>query len=108
MTDTSQTAEITPEAILTQLKELFQQVIKPEALAFVNVDQLTLETPLLSLPMDSLELMELMTKIEETFRVYVPEDQAFGFQTLGNVVTYIQEKLVAKAQRAAAKVAQSD
>jgi acyl carrier protein len=87
------------QAILEQLKSLVQEVIAPEHQQRVDFDKVDASTPLLSLPMDSLALMELMTGIEETFNIYISEEQAFAFKTVGDVIHYIQEKTSAKQKR---------
>ena len=71
----------------------------------VDINTITAETHLLSLPLDSLATMELMTGIEDTFKVYIPEEQGFAFKTVGDVIAYVREKLAAKAKRAAEKQA---
>jgi len=85
------------EQVLEQLRLLVGKVVAEEDRAMVDIDTITCETHLLSLPLDSLATMELMTAIEDTFKVYVPESKAFEFITVGDVITYVQDKLAAKA-----------
>ena len=95
------------ETMLAQLRTLVETVVAEEDKDMLDVASITGETHLLSLPLDSLATMELMTGIEDTFKVYIPEDKAFQFVTVNDVIAYVQEKLAAKAERAAAKQAQT-
>lgn len=40
--------------------------------------------------MDSLDLVELMLALEEEFRQSIPEEKAQGFQTVGQIVRFIE------------------
>ncbi len=40
---------------------------------------------------DSLDVVELVMSIEETFGVTIPDDQTDNIQTVGHVVKYIQD-----------------
>ncbi|MDR3206717.1 MAG: acyl carrier protein [Oscillospiraceae bacterium] len=42
---------------------------------------------------DSLDVVELMMSIEEDFGVSIDEDAVRSFNTVGDVVNYIEEKL---------------
>lgn len=101
MSDALTTPDLADDALLERLKELVRQAIEPRHQSSLNFAEVNAATPLLSLPMDSLALMELMAGIEETFEVYIPEEQAFAFLTVGDVITYIQTKTLAKQQRTA-------
>ena len=69
--------------------------------ATVNLDSVTADTPLLSLPLDSLALMALMTQVEDRYRVFIPEEKMFGFKTVGEVADYVRTAVEAKAAKAA-------
>ena len=103
MTDETTTIDVSEDAILARLKELVRKVIDEEHPQAAEIDKITAETHLLSLPMDSMATMELMGSVEEMYTVYIPEDKAFEFQTVRDLIQYIQEKLAAKAARAAAR-----
>ena len=45
---------------------------------------------------DSLDLVELVMAFEEEFSVDVPDDDAANLKTVGDAVTYINEKINAK------------
>lgn len=104
---TTTTAPLSDEQILAQLRALVEKVVADEDRDMVDITAITSETHLLSLPLDSLATMELMTGIEDTFKVYIPEQKAFEFVTVGDVIGYVHEKLAAKAARAAEKQAQA-
>jgi acyl carrier protein len=90
-----------PEAqeILAGLRDALTTVLDKDDLAKIDLDAINASTPLLSLPVDSLALMELMTRIEDRFRVYIPEDRAYAFTSVGEVIDYVQTKAAAKAAR---------
>ena len=87
---------LSQDHLLGQLRLLVGKVVAEEDRAMVDIDTITSETHLLSLPLDSLATMELMTAIEDTFKVYVPESKAFEFITVGDVISYVQTKLASK------------
>lgn len=88
-----------PDEILAGLRQALTDVLNQDDLAKVDLDALTTQTPLLSLPIDSLTLMTLMTRIENAFLVYIPEAQAYAFASIGDVVDYIRDRAAAKAAR---------
>ncbi|MEV4811433.1 acyl carrier protein [Micromonospora avicenniae] len=90
-----------PEAdeVLTGLRDALTGVLDASDLAKIDLGAVGPDTPLLSLPIDSLALMELMTRIEDAFRVYIPEDRAYAFTTVGEVIDYVRTKAAAKAAR---------
>ncbi|GGK78227.1 acyl carrier protein [Mangrovihabitans endophyticus] len=88
-----------PDDVLTGLRDALTDVLDADDLAKIDVGAVDARTPLLSLPVDSLALMELMTRIEDRFRVYIPEDRAYAFTTVGEVVDYVRDKAAAKAAR---------
>ncbi|MFC5288436.1 phosphopantetheine-binding protein [Actinokineospora guangxiensis] len=92
----------TDEEILTGLREEMAAVLESTT---VDIDDMGPQTPLLSLPLDSLRLVELMSRVEDRFRVYIPEQAAFGFATIGDVVEHVRAKSEAKAARAAGRQA---
>ncbi|MCX4361848.1 MAG: acyl carrier protein [Clostridia bacterium] len=42
---------------------------------------------------DSLDIVEIIMSIEEEFGIQVDDDDALGFKTVGDVVSYIENKL---------------
>ena len=44
------------------------------------------------LNLDSLDIVELMMKMEDEFGVEIPEDQAESLKTVQDVVTYLESK----------------
>jgi acyl carrier protein len=41
-----------------------------------------------------------MNELEDTFAVYIEEEAAFSFESVGDVSEYIRQRLAAKAGRA--------
>jgi acyl carrier protein len=44
------------------------------------------------LNLDSLDIVELMMKMEDDFGVEIPEEDAEGLKTVADVVTYLKSK----------------
>lgn len=59
----------------------------------VNADDVTMEATFVDdLSADSLDIVELVMNIEETFEIEIPDSAAEKIVTVGDVVDYIQEK----------------
>jgi acyl carrier protein len=58
-----------------------ESAVTPEA-SFIN-----------DLGADSLDTVELVMKFEEEFDIKIPDEDAESIQTVGNAVTYIENKL---------------
>ena len=68
------------ELIVEQLG-VTQEEIVPEA-AFID-----------DLGADSLDIVELVMAMEETFDIEIPDDDAEKMQTIGDAVSYLKERL---------------
>lgn len=90
-----------PEAdeVIAVLRGGLVKLLPPEDLAQVDIDEIDPTTQLLSLPVDSVVLMALMNEIEDTFTVFIPEEEAFAFSTVGEVADFVRTRLADKAQR---------
>ncbi|MET9509524.1 acyl carrier protein [Streptomyces flavidovirens] len=97
---TSSAAAPTDAAILTALREALGDVLDPADLEHVDLQAIERTTPLLSLPLDSITLVAAMSRIETTFRVFIPEKQAFAFTHVGDLADFVRERVQAKAARA--------
>ncbi|MFI5390467.1 MAG: acyl carrier protein [Bacteriovoracales bacterium] len=61
--------------------------------AKVDVAQIKMETSFVDdLKFDSLDIVELMMKMEDDFGVEIPEEDAEGLKTVGDVIKYIGNK----------------
>ena len=61
--------------------------------AKVDVSQIKMETNFVDdLKFDSLDIVELMMKMEDDFGVEIPEEDAEGLKTVGDVISYISNK----------------
>lgn len=69
-------------------------------------DRLTLDAPLESLGIDSLGTVELLWNIEDAFRIKLPSEPV-DLPTLGDVVRFIDELVLAQATDAAPALASS-
>jgi acyl carrier protein len=87
------------QSVLNELSVILTAILEKEDLAQVDMAGLSVTTPLLSLPIDSLKLVELMTCVEDRYRIYIPEESAYAFATLGELVSFVQGRVVAKAAR---------
>jgi len=54
---------------------------------------ITLESSLIGdLEADSLDAVEIIMAIEDEFDIEVPDEDAEGFKTVGNIVNYVTER----------------
>ncbi len=61
--------------------------------AKVDASQIKMETNFVDdLKFDSLDIVELMMKMEDDFGVEIPEEDAEGLKTVGDVINYIGNK----------------
>jgi len=88
-----------PEQILVGLRAAIADTLDGVDLARIALDAVDTATPTLSLPVDSLALMRIVSGVEDRFRVFIPEDKAYAFTTIGELVSFVQEKTAAKAAR---------
>ncbi|HPX36286.1 MAG TPA: phosphopantetheine-binding protein [Mycobacterium sp.] len=90
-----------PDRVVDAIRTGLVKLLPAEDLEHVDLDMLGIQTPLLGLPVDSAVLMALMTELEDTFTVFIDEEAAFAFQTIGDVADYIRQRLTEKARRLA-------
>lgn len=58
----------------------------------VNEDEITMESTFIDdLGADSLDIVELIMALEEELEMEIPDEDAEGFKTVGDVVEYIIE-----------------
>lgn len=74
--------------------ELQEKVIKLISDATkVDLMKITPDTSFVDdLNLDSLDIVELMMKMEDDFGVEIPEEDAEGLKTVKDVVSYLQKK----------------
>ena len=59
----------------------------------VDVDKISAETSFIDdLELDSLDIVELMMKIEDEFNIEIPEEDVESLKTVGDVVSYLESK----------------
>lgn len=79
---------MTEAEILKKLQEIIEEQLS------VPPDQIKPEAKFQDdLGADSLDVVELVMKIEETFDIEVPDEDAEKIQTVGDAVKYIKDKL---------------
>lgn len=60
----------------------------------VDEDDVTLDTHLMKdLEADSLDAVEIIMAIEDEFEIEVPDEDAEKFQSVGDIVKYVEEKI---------------
>ncbi|MFC0598277.1 phosphopantetheine-binding protein [Streptomyces palmae] len=91
----------TDDEVLATLRKALTEVLDAADLAQVDLDAIDRDTPLLSLPLDSLTLVAAMSFLETSFRVFIPEQKAFAFKKVGELVDFVREKAETKAAKAA-------
>lgn len=58
----------------------------------INEDEITMESTFIDdLGADSLDIVELIMALEEELEMEIPDEDAEGFKTVGDVVEYITE-----------------
>ena len=67
----------------------------------ISPEQISLETPLKDLGVDSLDTVTILFEIEKRLKISIPDDQLHSIQTVRDIVERIQE-LVANTQLGAA------
>ena len=78
------------------MEDVFTKVKKviAEQLGIDDPEIITMETTFIDdLGADSLDIVELIMALEEEFDMEVPEVEAEKITTVGDVVTYIKEKV---------------
>jgi len=59
----------------------------------IDLDKIKNETSFVDdLNLDSLDIVELMMKMEDEFGVEIPEEDAEGLKSVGDVIGYIENK----------------
>lgn len=70
---------------LAKIEQIFSDLLK--------VDEIKPEMELKSLGLDSLDLVEVMMKIEEEFDIEFSNDEMLAFTTVADVVADLEKKL---------------
>lgn len=74
--------------LLEKIKEIII-----EQLGLDDDTTITLESSLVDdLEADSLDAVEIIMAIEDEFDIEVPDEDAEGFKTVGDIVTYVTER----------------
>ena len=56
--------------------------------------EITMDTSLMKdLEADSLDAVEIMMAIEDEFDIEIPDDDAEKFQSIGDIVRYVEDKI---------------
>jgi acyl carrier protein len=59
----------------------------------IDIAKINMETSFVDdLNLDSLDIVELMMKMEDEFGVEIPEEDAEGLKTVKDIVTYLEKK----------------
>ena len=73
---------------------MFLEKIKPMISEKFGIDeaQITADTRIIEdLGADSLDLVDMLTIIEDDFNIVIPDEAAMNMRTVGDVVDYIQK-----------------
>ncbi len=73
--------------ILAKVKEIVSEQLS------VDQEVIKLDTTFEDLEADSLDVVELIMKLEEEFDIEIPDDDAEKIRVVGSAVEYIKEKL---------------
>lgn len=66
------------------------ELLKKRLLEYGNFNHITRETKILELEMDSFSYISLINTIEADTGIAIPDEELLKFQTIGNVVDYLQ------------------
>jgi acyl carrier protein len=59
----------------------------------IDISKINMETSFVDdLNLDSLDIVELMMKMEDEFGVEIPEEDAEGLKTVKDIVSYLEKK----------------
>jgi len=59
----------------------------------IDISKINMETSFVDdLNLDSLDIVELMMKMEDEFGVEIPEEEAEGLKTVKDIVAYLEKK----------------
>ena len=89
----------TPADVVEAIRAGLVKLLPAEDLAQIDLAALDAGTPMLSLPIDSAVLMALMNDLEDRFSVFIDEEAAFSFTTVGEAADHVIERVRAKARR---------
>lgn len=65
-----------------------------EQLGLDDASNVTAQTSLVKdLEADSLDAVEIIMAIEDEFDIEVPDEDAEGFQNIGDIIKYVEEKI---------------
>lgn len=74
--------------VLDKIKEIIVEQLG------VDADAITMNTHLMKdLEADSLDAVEIIMAIEDEFEIEVPDEDAEKFQTIGDIVKYVEENV---------------
>ena len=83
---------VTKDEIASLVREIFQKTVK------IDPDRLQMETVLKDdLNLDSLDMIEVVYEVEDSFDVQIPEERMGELRTFGEVIDGLHEALEAKA-----------
>lgn len=79
---------------MTNTKTIFDRVITIMSEKDIDVSEITLETSLKKdMGLDSLDLIDLTMEIEREYNFVISDQEVEKWETLGDVIKYIQNKL---------------
>ena len=73
------------QEIETKVKKLIHEQLD------VNLDEIKLETALEELSIDSLDTVEILLALEETFEIDIPDEVTETLKTVKDVVDYVEK-----------------
>lgn len=60
----------------------------------MDADKITMETDIVeNLGADSLDLVELITMLEEEFGIVITDESIYGYKTVGEITSFIESML---------------
>jgi acyl carrier protein len=84
---------MTSDDVLTALRTALCESLEPGELADIDVDGITLDTPMLALALDSLGLMVVVDHLEANTTVRVPAEDVYQCTAVADLVNHILVRL---------------
>ncbi len=83
---------------MTEITKSVEQTIKDIIIGMMHCDEsaLTLSTTWKDLEADSLDLVQMLVALEETYGIEISDEDAENFANFGDLVSYIEKRVASK------------
>jgi len=88
---TARGADLNADEILDGLRAALRVALTADELREWDLDKIGVDTPMLTLALDSLALMVVVEEIEERFAVSMSVDSVYTFTSVGDLVDHVRD-----------------